>query len=79
MKTEIYLSKEFLKHINETVQALPGNEICVLVKDNSLKIFNKDEQGNFVLAIYKPQIQIDYAPNDSSHTGTNSNNIAGHY
>jgi hypothetical protein len=57
MKTEIYLSKEFLQHINQTVQALPGNEVCVLVKDNSLKIFNKDDQGNFVLAIYKPQIQ----------------------
>jgi len=79
MKTEIYLTKEFLQHINNTVQPMPGNEVVILIKDNGLKVFNKDEQGNYVLAIYKPNIQIIYAPVHNSNANDGSNNSVSNY
>jgi hypothetical protein len=78
MKTEIYLSKEFLQHINNTVQPLPGNEIVIMVSENRLKVFNKDAAGEYILAIYNPQIPIKYVadtlPPAPAGNGTNTNN-----
>lgn len=79
MKTEIYLSKEFLKHINDTVQPLPGNEVVIMVKDDSFKVFNRNEKDEYILAIYKPKIQVDYAPDTiPPATGSNGHNTNGH-
>lgn len=78
MKTEIYLSKEFLQHINNTVQPLPGKQVVILVSGNQFKVFNIDAEQNLVLAIYKPEIQVDYAPTSlpaaNSSNGNHSNN-----
>lgn len=83
MKTEIYLSKEFLQHINNTVQPLPGKQIVIMVSGTQFKVFNIDADNNLVLAIYKPEIQVDYAPNDIpasvSRNGYNRNNHTTNY